>query len=235
MDFPSSGDDLVSDIATYTSSISLDLARKNFPVKSTVGLDLTHGMLSQCRQILEEADIRPLVPHVCASAMRMPFALNILDFALCCLMSHHMDVSALVANLYQALKPGGSIFLADKSGSSAWKNAVIKRLVKTAAFFYFFFQENLSLAKAEAGAIGYILSAEEWKESVSIEQSLKKMHPDFEGMEDIVGKDNLKMTRLPDGEFNHYKEAAKASGAGLAHLTLPHMQLKDHILSRLTN
>jgi len=69
----------------------------------------------------------------------------------------------------------------------------------------------------------------------SIEESLKKMHPDFEGMEEIVGKDNLKVTRLPDGAFNHYMEAAKAAGADLAHLKPPHMQPKDHILTRLTN
>ncbi|MBM3138064.1 MAG: GH3 auxin-responsive promoter family protein [Chloroflexi bacterium] len=69
----------------------------------------------------------------------------------------------------------------------------------------------------------------------SVETSLKKMHPDFEGMEEILGKENLKVTRLPDGAFSHYMEAAKAAGADLAHLKPPHMQPKDHILARLTN
>ena len=54
-------------------------------------------------------------------------------------------------------------------------------------------------------------------------------------MEAIVGKDNLKVSRLPDGAFNHYMETAKAAGADLAHLKPPHMQPKDHILERLTN
>ena len=69
----------------------------------------------------------------------------------------------------------------------------------------------------------------------SIEKSLKKMHPDFEGMEEILGKGNLKLTRLPEGVFNHFMETARAAGADLAHLKPPHMQPRDQILSRLTN
>ena len=183
-EFPSSNDDLVLDVATGTSYIPLYLARKRVPVKRIVGLDLTYGMLSQGKQILGEAGITSIVPLVCASAMQMPFAPNIFDYAVCCLATHHMDVSVLLTNIYHALKPGGSIFLADAGGSSAWKNTVIKRLIKTAAFFYFFFQENLTRAKAEAGAIGNILSAEEWEESVS-----------------RAGFAEIEIQRMPSGKF----------------------------------
>jgi len=69
----------------------------------------------------------------------------------------------------------------------------------------------------------------------TIEKSLKKNHPDFEGMEEILGGGNLKVTKLPEGAFNHYIESQRAAGADLAHLKPPHMQPKDHILEKLTN
>ncbi len=68
-----------------------------------------------------------------------------------------------------------------------------------------------------------------------IENNLKKSHPDFADMEDILGGDNLKLTLLPEGAFNNYMESAKAAGADLAHLKPPHMQPKDHILEKLTS
>ncbi len=67
-----------------------------------------------------------------------------------------------------------------------------------------------------------------------IESNLKKSHPDFADMENILGGNNLKLTLLPEGAFNHYMESAKAAGADLAHLKPPHMQPKDHILEKLT-
>jgi hypothetical protein len=70
---------------------------------------------------------------------------------------------------------------------------------------------------------------------VSVENNLKKSHPDFAGMEEILGGNNLKVTRLPDGAFNNYMESARTAGADLAHLKPPHMQPKDHILEKLTH
>jgi ubiquinone/menaquinone biosynthesis C-methylase UbiE len=165
-DFPSSNNDLVLDIATGTSYIPLYLAEKKIPLKKIVGLDLTFEMLARGRQFLHEAGILTIVPQACGSAMLMPFAANTFDIAVCCLATHHMDVSTLLANIFFTLKPGGSVFLADAGGSSAWKNVLIKKLIKTAAFMYFLFQENLARAKAEAGAIGNILSVDDWKKSV---------------------------------------------------------------------
>jgi len=183
-DFPSSYEDLVLDIATGTSYIPQYLARNNSPAKRIVGLDLTFGMLDQGKQYLTEAGIITLVPQVCASAMQMPFAPNVFNFAVCCLATHHMDVDQLLANIHHALKPGGSIFLADAGSSSAWKNAMIKSSIKIAAFLYFLFQENLTRAKAEAGAIGNILSTEEWEESVS-----------------RAGFAEIEIERIPSGKF----------------------------------
>jgi len=69
----------------------------------------------------------------------------------------------------------------------------------------------------------------------SKEKSLKKMHTDFEVMEEIPGRVNLNLARLLGGSFNNLMETARATGAGLAHLKLPHKQPKNHILARLTN
>ena len=68
-----------------------------------------------------------------------------------------------------------------------------------------------------------------------IECNLKKSHPDFADMENILGGNNLKLTLLPEGAFNNYMESAIAAGVELAHLKPPHMQAKDHILEKLTN
>lgn len=183
-DFPSSNEDLVLDIATGTSYIPQYLAGKNIPAKRFVGLDLTFGMLEQGKQYLKEAGIYTLVPQLCASAMQMPFAPNVFNFAVCCLATHHMDVNKLLTNIHNALKPGGSIFLADAGGSSAWKNTMIKSSIKIAAFLYFLFQENLTRANAEAGAIGNILSAEEWEESII-----------------RAGFAEIEINRMPSGKF----------------------------------
>ena len=67
-----------------------------------------------------------------------------------------------------------------------------------------------------------------------IERNLKKSHPDFADMENILGGNNLKVTLLPEGAFNHYMDSAKAAGVELAHLKPPHMQAKDQILEKLT-
>ncbi len=66
-----------------------------------------------------------------------------------------------------------------------------------------------------------------------IEEFLKISHPDFAGMEEILGENNLKLTRLPAGAFNNFMENARASGADLAHLKPPHMQPKDNVLEKL--
>lgn len=66
-----------------------------------------------------------------------------------------------------------------------------------------------------------------------VEKNLKKSHPEFADMEEILGGNNLKLSRLPSGAFNNYMESAKAAGADLAHLKPPHMQPKDHILEKL--
>jgi phenylacetate-coenzyme A ligase PaaK-like adenylate-forming protein len=83
----------------------------------------------------------------------------------------------------------------------------------------------LELKPQEKKSIDEILSG--------IEMNLKKSHPDFEGMEEIVGGNNVLLSFLPPGAFNNFMQSAKAAGADLAHLKPPHMQPRDIILEQL--
>lgn len=157
-------DSLILDIATGTSYIPLYLLQNNIAFNRVVGLDLTYGMLARGKQLLEEKSGIDRVKQVCASAHQMPFTQETFDLVICCLATHHMDVCLLLKNIAYSVKPGGTVWLADAGGSSAWKNELIKLLIKMAAFVYFLINENLSRAKAESSAIGNIHSVDEWKD-----------------------------------------------------------------------
>ena len=66
-------------------------------------------------------------------------------------------------------------------------------------------------------------------------QALNKVNPEFGKMEEMMGKDHLKITQLPIGAFNHYIKSQMDAGADLAHIKPPHMQPKDHQLEKLMN
>jgi len=68
-----------------------------------------------------------------------------------------------------------------------------------------------------------------------IEEQIAIFHPDYNGMKEIVGDHNFKLTELQRGAFDHFTESQRAAGADLAHLKPPHMQPKDHIFEKLIN
>jgi len=156
-------EDTILDVATGTSYIPLYLIDKQVRFNKIIGLDITLGMLSRGKEILESQKINGKVPLVCASALQMPFKTGTFDTAICCLATHHMDAGLLLNNIYPALKPNGKVLLADAGSSSTWKNWLIKLLIKSAAFVYFLLEENLSRALAESSAIANIHTADGWK------------------------------------------------------------------------
>jgi len=67
----------------------------------------------------------------------------------------------------------------------------------------------------------------------AIEEKIALIHPDYAGLNEIVGDHNFRLSELPLGAFNHFIESRRAEGADLAHLKPPHMQPKDHVFEKL--
>lgn len=63
--------------------------------------------------------------------------------------------------------------------------------------------------------------------------SLERLNREFVDMENIMGRDCLAVTRLPNGAFQRYMEVQRAAGADLGHTKPPHMQPVEKIVSRL--
>ena len=165
-DVSTNKDELILDIATGTAFIPSFLIDKKLKFRQIIGLDLTYGMLVNGKKRLVKNNYESQVPLVCASAHRMPFQQDSFDQAICCLTTHHMNVETLLTNINFSLKAGGRLHIADAGGSSKWKNKTIRLFIKTAAFLYFLFTENLSRGLAESAAIGNIHTAQEWEELV---------------------------------------------------------------------
>jgi ubiquinone/menaquinone biosynthesis C-methylase UbiE len=159
-------EDWILDIATGTGFIPSYLIKKNLIFGKIIGLDLTFGMLKSAKSRVSEDNCEDQVSLVCASAHQMPFQQRSFDKAICCLATHHMDVSTLLSNIEFSLKSDGRLYIADAGGSSTWSNSLIKWGIKVAAFLYFIIAENYSRAIAESSAIGNIHTAEEWEELV---------------------------------------------------------------------
>jgi len=74
-------------------------------------------------------------------------------------------------------------------------------------------------------------SREDFKEK--FDQELCLLVPDYSGIKEILGKDPLKVSYLPQEAFSKYMKAKLQAGADLAHLKPPHMQPSDEILMQL--
>ena len=159
-------DDTILDIATGTAFIPSYLIRHKKPFKKVIGLDLTFQMLHNASRNIGLDKTAGKIDLVCASAHELPLESNSMDRILCCLATHHMDIDLLLSNIFSSLKPGGYAHLADVGSSSKWKNGMIRFLIKSFAFVYFVFTENLSRAFAESDAIANIHTAQEWKEAI---------------------------------------------------------------------
>jgi len=68
-----------------------------------------------------------------------------------------------------------------------------------------------------------------------VEENIRTIHPDYTGLEEIMGNHNLKISALPCGAFEHYMQSQHAAGADLAHIKPPRMQPKEHLFEKLIN
>jgi hypothetical protein len=68
---------------------------------------------------------------------------------------------------------------------------------------------------------------------LKLRSSFEKSNQEFKDMENIIGKEALLATRLPNGAFNRYMQTQREAGADLGHTKPPHMQPDENILRRL--
>lgn len=66
-----------------------------------------------------------------------------------------------------------------------------------------------------------------------VEEAITEMNPEYVGLDQILGEQNLKISELKIGSFARYIKAQKEAGADLAHLKPAHMQPPDKVLNRL--
>jgi hypothetical protein len=77
-------------------------------------------------------------------------------------------------------------------------------------------------------------------ESVAIEQyrgqlalELSKLSPEFGGLDEILGRNPIKISLLKPGSFEAYMKQKQQEGADLAHIKPLHMQPSDQVMQRL--
>jgi len=75
------------------------------------------------------------------------------------------------------------------------------------------------------------IAIEDLKKHLALE--LSKVSSEFDGLEDILGRNPLKISLLSPGSFDAYMKQKQLEGADLAHIKPPHMQPSDQIMNRL--
>ena len=75
------------------------------------------------------------------------------------------------------------------------------------------------------------IAIEDLKKHLALE--LSKVSSEFDGLEDILGRNPLKISLLNPGSFDAYMKQKQLEGADLAHIKPPHMQPSDQIMNRL--
>lgn len=66
-----------------------------------------------------------------------------------------------------------------------------------------------------------------------LDLELSKISSEFNGLEDFLGRNPLKISLLKPGSFDAYMKQKQQEGADLAHIKPPHMQPSDQIMERL--
>ena len=149
----------ILDLATGTGVIPRKLHMANPGVRQIIGLDITPQMLRHA-----STNKSRNTNLTCASAMQIPLKEHSVDIITCGLATHHMDIPMLLSEIYRVLKPGGYFVIGDVAAANIWKNFLVNALLKVFAFIYFLPGEGLNRARAEAGALSNILSANGWKD-----------------------------------------------------------------------
>ena len=90
-----------------------------------------------------------------------------MDVITCALASHHMELSALLAEIERVLKPGGQLRIADVTVPGAYRNPFVNNILKVLTFLYFIPGEGFARAKAERQAVSNVRTTEEWRAILS--------------------------------------------------------------------
>jgi hypothetical protein len=75
------------------------------------------------------------------------------------------------------------------------------------------------------------VAVEEFKGQLALE--LAKLSPEFSGLDEILGRNPLRISLLKPGTFDAYMKQKQQEGADLAHIKPPHMQPSDQVMKRL--
>jgi hypothetical protein len=94
-----------------------------------------------------------------------------------------------------------------------------------------FNSENVTLHIYLEPKLSEEVLVEDYKGKLSLE--LSKLSSDFGGLEEILGRNPIKISLLKPGSFNAYMEQKQLEGADLAHIKPPHMQPSDQVMKRL--
>jgi hypothetical protein len=76
-----------------------------------------------------------------------------------------------------------------------------------------------------------IIAVGDYKDKLALE--LSKVAPEFNGLDEILGRNPIQISLLKPGSFDAYMKQKQKEGADLAHIKPAHMQPSDHVMKRL--
>ena len=120
-------------------------------------------MLRQGKKKISSSDFTSSISLTCADAMAIPFSGQTFDVVVMGLASHHMNIPLMLSEMKRVLKPDGLLSIIDVGTSPLWELPVVKFLMRVGAFIYFLIKENLTRARAEAGAVTNLRTPEGWQ------------------------------------------------------------------------
>jgi hypothetical protein len=75
------------------------------------------------------------------------------------------------------------------------------------------------------------VAVEDYRGQLALE--LSKLSPEFGGLDEILGRNPIKISLLKPGSFDAYMKQKQQEGADLAHIKPMHMQPSDQVMKRL--
>jgi ubiquinone/menaquinone biosynthesis C-methylase UbiE len=123
----SAADRRVLDVGCGTGRLAGHILQQ-FPETQVWGLELSDGMLRQCRQLEEFG--RGRLHLVQGDSERLPFASDFFDAITCTHCFHHFPrQDRVVAEMYRALRPGGRLLIIDGDRDRWWGRLLYDVLV----------------------------------------------------------------------------------------------------------
>jgi demethylmenaquinone methyltransferase/2-methoxy-6-polyprenyl-1,4-benzoquinol methylase len=106
----------IIDLATGTGDLLISLLKSHRSAARIVGLDVSEGMLSLCRQKLRRRGLAGRVELLCADASATPLAASSFDAATMGFgIRNTPDVSKTLREMHRILKPGGTAMILEFS------------------------------------------------------------------------------------------------------------------------